>query len=290
MTALRDTSWIERQYKDLRYAPESVAQCLDLYLPNDGAPPYPVIVAIHGGGFVFGDKQEDQLNAPVAAVAEGFAVAAINYRMRDEAVFPAAVRDAKAAVRYLRGHAARFGLDADRFAAWGNSAGGYFAVMLGVTADSSEFDDPDGAELVSARVQAVVDWFGPVDFLAIDAQFTRSGKAPANRSGPDSVESQFLGVALAKADPDLLRRANPLTYLVPGMPPFLIQHGAEDDVVPVEQSLLLAERLRPFLEPRDLRLNILAGVQHGGPAFETPENMARVFKFLKIHLAQEKMR
>jgi len=142
MTAMRDTSWIKRSYPDLAYAPLSSAQVLDLYLPNDTPGPYPCIVAIHGGGFIFGDKREDQVNAPLEAVRRGYAVAAMNYRMADEALFPAAVQDVKAAVRFLRAQAQRFDLDPARFAAWGNSAGGYLAVMAGVTGTVSAFNDP----------------------------------------------------------------------------------------------------------------------------------------------------
>src|SRR5712691_7845656 len=98
---MRDTSWIKHSYPDLAYAPLSSAQVLDLYLPNDTPGPYPCIVAIHGGGFIFGDKREDQVNAPVEAVRRGYAVAAMNYRMADEALFPASVQDVKAAIRFL---------------------------------------------------------------------------------------------------------------------------------------------------------------------------------------------
>src|SRR5258708_39265864 len=103
MTAMRDTSWIKHSYPDLAYAPLSSAQMLDLYLPNDTLGPYPCIVAIHGGGFIFGDKREDQVNAPVEAVRRGYAVAAMNYRMAGEALVPAAGQGVKAAIRVVRG-------------------------------------------------------------------------------------------------------------------------------------------------------------------------------------------
>jgi acetyl esterase/lipase len=280
MTALRNTSWIRRQVRDVAYAALSPAQRLDLYLPNDAAPPHPVIVAIHGGGFVFGDKADDQLNAPVEAVRHGYAVAAVNYRMADEALFPAAIEDVKAAIRFLRANAARFELDPARFAAWGNSAGGYLAVMAGVTGTSSAFDAPGlGNDADSSAVQAVIDWFGPSDFSAIDAQFQASGKG-APHGAAESPESRFLGAPLAKADAALLRRTNPLTYIRPGLPPFLIQHGADDDTVPVEQSILLATALKAVLPADAVHLDIIAGALHGGPAFETDANMARVLGFL----------
>jgi acetyl esterase/lipase len=289
MTALRDTSWIKRSYPDLAYAPLSSAQALDLYLPNDTPGPYPCIVAIHGGGFIFGDKREDQLNAPVEAVRQGYAVAAVNYRMAGEALFPAPIQDVKAAIRYLRAHAAEFDIDPVRFATWGNSAGGYLAVMAGVTDGVAEFDDPAlGNAEQPSHVQAIIDWFGPVDFRSQDAQLRASGKGRPVHDAPDSPESSLLGVPLPEADEALLRRTNPLTYLGPGLPPFLIQHGADDDLVPVEQSLLLAQALRSVLPESNVRLDIIPRSLHGGPNFETPENMARVFAFLAATLAPSK--
>ena len=289
MTALRDTSWIKRSYPDLAYAPLSSAQALDLYLPNDTPGPYPCIVAIHGGGFIFGDKREDQLNAPVEAVRQGYAVAAVNYRMAGEALFPAPIQDVKAAIRYLRAHAAEFDIDPVRLATWGNSAGGYLAVMAGVTDGVAEFDDPAlGNAEQPSHVQAIIDWFGPVDFRSQDAQLRASGKGRPVHDAPDSPESSLLGVPLPEADEALLRRTNPLTYLGPGLPPFLIQHGADDDLVPVEQSLLLAQALRSVLPESSVRLDIIPRSLHGGPNFETPENMARVFAFLAATLAPSK--
>ena len=285
MTALRDTSWVRRCYRDVAYAALSPAQALDLYLPNETPGPYPLIVAIHGGGFIWGDKREDQVNAPVEAVRRGYAVAALNYRLTPPAVFPAPVMDVKAAIRFLRAHAARFELDPARVAAWGNSAGGYLAVMAGVTGDNSEFDAPElGNAAQSSAVQAVIDWFGPVDFRTQDNELRASGKGTPVHDAPGSPESNFLGVTLAEAGSDLLRRTNPLTYLSAGLPPFLIQHGADDDLVPVEQSLLLAGALRKVLAADKVRLDILPGARHGGPDFETPDNMARVFAFLAAAL------
>jgi len=287
MAPLKDPSWIKKQQRDIPYASLSPTQRLDLYFPNDTRPPYPLIVAIHGGGFIFGDKADDQLNAPVETVGQGYAVAAMNYRMADEAPFPAAVQDVKAAIRFLRANACEYDLDPQRIAAWGNSAGAYLAVMAGVTGNTTEFDAPSlGNTEISSNVQAVIDWFGPIDFLSLDDQLRASGKGKPEHGEAWSPESRFVGVPLAEADPDLLRRTNPLNYLAPGLPPFLIQHGDNDDLVPVEQSFLLADRLRAYLPPENIRVDILQGSLHGGPAFDLPENLAKVFSFLAATLAR----
>ncbi len=115
-----------------------------------------------------------------------------------------------------------------------------------------------------------------------DAELRASGMGRPVHDLPDSPESRFLGIRLPDASEDLLRRTNPLTYLGPDLPPFLIQHGSDDDLVPVEQSMLLARALLPETE---VRLDVVPGSLHGGPAFETEENMARVFAFLSAALA-----
>jgi acetyl esterase/lipase len=209
----------------------------------------------------------------------------MNYRMADEATFPAAVQDVKAAIRFLRAHAMEYDLDPQRIAAWGNSAGAYLAVMAGVTGNTTEFDDLTlGNAAFPSKVQAVIDWFGPIDFLSMDDQLRASGKGKPEHGEPSSPESRFVGTRLADADPDILRRTNPLNYLATGLPPFLIQHGDNDDLVPVEQSILLADRLRAQLPPGDVRLDILPGSLHGGPAFDQPENLTKVFSFLAAAL------
>jgi acetyl esterase/lipase len=118
---------------------------------------------------------------------------------------------------------------------------------------------------------------GPVDFRSQDAELRASGKGRPVHDLPDSPESRFLGIRLPDASEDLLRRTNPLTYLGPGLPPFLIQHGCDDDLVPVEPSMLLARALRGVMLETDVRFDVIPGSLHGGPAFETEENMARVF-------------
>ena len=191
MTAMRDTSWIRRWYPDLAYAPLSAAQVLDLYLPNDTPGPYPCIVAIHGGGFIFGDKREDQVDAPMDAVRQGYAVAAMNYRMADEALFPAAVQDVKAAIRFLRAQARSF--DLIRRALLPGAIGGWLSCRHGGRHGRvSAFDDPAlGNATQQSHVQAVIDWFGPVDFRSQDAELRASGKGRPVHDLPDFPSPGF---------------------------------------------------------------------------------------------------
>ncbi len=284
-------SW---ELRDVPYARLSAAQRLDLYRPTApsgsgaGARRLPVVLTIHGGAFALGDKAQD---APVVAalLAAGYAVAAVNYRLSGEARFPAAVQDVKAAVRWLRAHADSYGLDPDRIAASGQSAGGYLAVMLGATAGVAMYDDPRlGSPGVSSAVQAVVDFYAPVNFGSMDEQArsnTRCAAADARHGRPGSPESRFLGRAVATA-PQLVRAASPLHYLghAATLPPFLVEHGDADCVVPHGQSLELAEALRAAGAPV-VELTIIAGAGHGG-LFPAAQRMAAVVEFLDRVLAR----
>jgi acetyl esterase/lipase len=162
---------VEPNYKDLAYASASATQILDLYLPTTGSGPFPVVINIHGGGFKFGDKGMLSEATGTALLDAGYAVASINYRFSGEAVFPAAVQDAKAEVRFLRANAAQYNLNPEKMAVLGQSAGGNLAAMVGVTGNISDFDDASlGNAGVSSAVQAVIDQYGPTDFLQMDAQ------------------------------------------------------------------------------------------------------------------------
>ena len=175
-----DTSHVARKFLDIPYATASDSQRLDIYHPNEGTPPYPLIIAIHGGGFMMGHARSAELAPMFAGLDRGYAVASINYRLSGEAVFPAAVNDARAAVRFLKANADAYDLDANRIAVWGASAGGNLAAMVGTTASVTALDGDDQEHLdVDASVQAVVNWFGPMDFLAMDAQFAALDIEPA---------------------------------------------------------------------------------------------------------------
>lgn len=278
---------VKRKSRDIAYAGISPAQKLDIYLPEGGPRPYPVIVSIHGGAFRFGDKADAQVIPMLEGLKRGYAVVSINYRMSAEAVFPALVQDAKAAVRWVRANAGQWGFDPQRIAAWGGSAGGWLAAMLGVSASVPELEDPGlGNADQSSGVQAVVDWFGPTDFLKMDEQLAAAGFPPAPKdahNGADSPESLILGAKITEI-PERVRAANPETYITPSAPPFLIQHGTHDDVVPHLQSVNFAEKLAGVLGADRVTLDLLEGAKHADPRFSLPENLEKVFAFLERHM------
>lgn len=272
----------------LAYAPLSKAQALDLYLPA-GEGPFPLVINIHGGGFMLGGR--DMLDAAVARafLDAGFAVASVDYRLSGEAKFPAAVQDVKAAVRFLRANAGKFRLDGGRFLAFGQSAGGNLASMLGTSGGEAMFEDAAlGNAGVSSRVQAVIDWFGPTDFAKMDGQAREQGcLESAQRHGEfHSPESRYLGGPLAEV-PELVRQANPASYASKDDPPFLLQKGDRDCMVPVGQSQLLHDALKAAGVAAELE--IIEGAGHGDmgssvPRFLAAGNVARLVAFAKAAL------
>ena len=228
-------------YRDLAYGNDSPAQRLDLYLPLQGEAPYPVVVGIHGGGFLSGDKEDGQITPVLEALKRGYAVAGVNYRLSDEAHFPAAINDVKAAIRWLRAHAGDHQLDPGRVAVWGDSAGGNLAALAGTSGDVVALRGPHPANAgQSDTVQAVVDWFGPISFLRTDRDFRAAGIHGASSNGPDSFLSRYLGAPLTTV-PGKVKAADPITYMTADDPPILIEHGTADGTVPVGQSTRLAK-------------------------------------------------
>jgi len=227
--------------------------------------PLPVILSIHGGGWSSGSKAR---SPAIRFAARGYAVASINYRLSGEAVFPAQIEDCKAAVRWLRANAVKYNLNPDRIAAFGSSAGGHLAALLGTSAGVAELEGVKPQPEESSRVQAVIDFFGPTDLLVMGGMHDR----------PDSPESRLIGGPIQELK-DKAARANPILYLSRDDPPFLIVHGDQDRVVPLRQSQLLHEAL--VAAGVESTFRVVPGAGHG---FSRPEIDELVLAFLERHL------
>lgn len=282
-----NTEHIRRKFIDISYARLSQAQKLDIYLPDQGSGPYPVIMAFHGGAFMGCDKADLQILPMLEGLKRGYAVVGVNYRLSGEAKFPALVQDTKAAVRWVRANADQYRFNPNKIAAWGGSAGGYLAIMLGTSAGVPELEDLTlGNPDQPSHVQAVVSWFGPTNFLTMDEHLAASGLLPPpgfRHSEANSPESLLLGQIINEI-PEKVKAANPETYIRPNAPPFLLQHGTLDPVVPVQHSIELAAKLRQVLGEEHVALDLLEGAEHGDVCFETPENVDRVLDFLDMYL------
>lgn len=190
-----------RELLRVPYAEDSDSQYLDLYLPETEEK-LPLFVLVHGGGFVYGDSQTRQVQWMYRYFRDhGYACATVNYRLAQEAAYPAAVEDVKAAVRFLRANAQTYGYDADRIAIWGESAGGYLAAMAAITPEDA-FDGVrytgQGAVPVSAKVSILVDYYGVMDFGDMSADFAAEGIPPMDESAgklrPDGAGNEGGGL------------------------------------------------------------------------------------------------
>ena len=235
----RDRQWQAQDAKilrDIEYVPDGhERQKLDLYLPEERSEKaLPLLIWIHGGAWRAGSKE----NCPARRFLDkGYAVASINYRLSQHAIFPAQIEDCKAAIRYLRANAGKYSFDPKRFGVWGSSAAGHLVALLGTAGDVKEFDKGRNLD-VSSRVQAVCDYFGPTDFTMMSSFWTRM-----DHDSADSPESKLVGGPVQQ-NKDKCKRANPITYVTKNDPPFLICHGDKDPLVPLNQSQILYEALK----------------------------------------------
>jgi acetyl esterase/lipase len=194
------------------------------------AKPRPAVVFIHGGAW----RSGGHYNGFGAWLAEkGFVVLSVGYRLTGEAVWPAQIEDCKLAVRWLRAHAAAYGVDPDRIGVFGTSAGGHLAACVGVMADSPELEGAGGSTGVSSRVQAAAVFCGPSDF---------TGGWLNGGPFPDWVVALF--GAEREKKPGLWRQASPALAVKPGAPPFFVAHGRDDTHVPFSQGEALARALQ----------------------------------------------
>lgn len=275
---------IEPTYSDLAYASLSDAQKLDIYLPTTGSGPFPLVIMVHGGGFMFGDKSDGGgLTGVDQLLAANYAVASINYRLSGEAQYPAQINDAKAAVRYLRSNATKYNLNPDKFGAWGASAGGNLVSLLGTTCGVAELEGAElGNEDQSSCIQAAVDWFGPIDFLKMQEQFTGTS-CSSNTNDANSPESKLVGAPIQTV-PEKVALTNPMNYITPDDAPFFIENGTDDCNIPPIQNKNFAEALSAIIGTDKVTYVSLEGTGHGGSQFETAENLAMVIAFFDQYL------
>lgn len=267
---------------EVKYADASSTQTIDLYLPSGVDGPTPVVVLIHGGAFQMGDSSMEAGYAQ-ALVDNGFAVAAVNYRLSGEAAYPAGAQDVKAAVRYLRANAAEYNINPDRVAAWGQSAGGYLANLLGATGDQQTiFDDSSlGNADQSSAVQAVVSWFGPSDFATMDEQAAEvaacAGRAQSHGTA-DSPESAWLGEAVATSEKTESTDLSGYVATASTLPAWYLAHGDSDCLVPAGQSAELQAALEDA--GGDSTYVVLEGAGHMDQAFDSTQ-LQPTIDFLK---------
>jgi len=261
--------------RDLEYGSvEGRALTLNLFKPEGKQAG--LLVYIHGGAWRAGAKEDCPI---LDLVQAGYVVASVDYRLTPQAPFPANVHDIKGAIRFLRAEAPRLGIDADRMAIVGSSAGGHLAALVGVSEGVPELEGSVGGHVgVSSRVHAIVSFFGASNLETILGQSTEYGL---------SVREPALRLLLGGSPlekPALARLASPVAHLDPNDPPTLLIHGDADPQMPVQQS----EELERACAARGVQatLHIIPGARHGGAEFYDATRMHLVRAFLEKQLGR----
>ncbi len=253
-------------YPDITYKTEIGYRPLklDLYVPANMTPK-PAVIWVHGGGWFVGDPRMpgvfgDWPKVLADLAARGYVVVGVSYRLSGAAKFPAQIQDVKSAIRWLRINAGSLGIDPTRIAAWGGSAGGQLVSLAGVSCGDRAFDDmTNEAGKVSSCVQAVVDWYGPADFLTMDSQAIPN--SPIKHDSPNSPESRYLGCLLSKCPLEQVHSASPVMHVAANEPPFLIMNGDDDHSVAPGQDSELYDALKA--KGNDAQHIVIPGVDHG---------------------------
>lgn len=255
-------------------------QTLDLYVPEaKSATPHPIVVFIHGGGWEHGRK--DDVGGLFGLLKDSpFAGVSLNYRLTDQATWPAQIHDCKAAIRWLRGHASEHNLDPAKIAVFGISAGGHLASMLGVTGDVRELEGDLGQHTgQSSRVTCVLDFCGPSNFHTFAGEGTI-----IDVNDPKTGLSKLLGGTIRKK-PELAREASPVTHITGDDAPFLIIHGSKDNIVRHAQAV----EFDSALKKAGVSSTLVTG-ENGGHVFFSHPLFRRMRDFLDRHLLGKDVR
>jgi acetyl esterase/lipase len=264
-----------RHLKDLDYAGKNnPRQKLDLLLPKDRTKKPPLVVFIHGGGWVSGRKEDGLAIARDLVTAGGYAAASLNYRLVTEAIWPAQIHDCKAAVRFLRAKAADYGFDGDRIGVMGMSAGGHLVSLLGTVNGEPALEGQLGPfAKTNSRVQCVVNFFGPTDFDGYLAMAPTS-----ERRRGEQLVARLLGRDQAEVRRNLTA-ASPARWVTEDDAPFFTAHGTKDDLVPFAQ----ATTIHTALEKAGVESHLVA-MEGAGHGFASDELNRRILRFLDKHL------
>ena len=273
-----DTTNIRRKFLNCAYG-EEPKQALDIYLPNEGDGPFPAVVFLHGGGWSGGNKKDAQILPFMSGVERGYAVIGLGYRLVPNIRYPENLFDVKASLRWLNENADTYLLDPKRIALAGASAGAHLAMMAAFTMGQAVFE---GAPLgPTCTVRAVVNQYGPTDFLSQDEHYRQSGCARVSLPDPDAMDSIALMLGIQKSRiPNLIRFLNPIDNVSPAIPPVLLQHGRFDPVIPYQQAVTLYQKIIDICGEGHASLDISEIYTHADPGYADHDSVECIFSFL----------
>jgi len=281
-----------RSWIDANYAGDNLtAHQLDIHLPKTGTAPFPIVICVYGSAWFSNNSKGTTFTTGLGQrlLKEGFAVVTINHRSSSDAKFPAQIQDVKAAIRFIRANAAKFSLDNSFIGITGWSSGGHLSSLTGTT-NNIKTEIINGLTVdiegtvgkftsESSKVNAVVDWFGPTDFLIMD-----SCGSSFKHNDAKSPESSLIGGAIQE-NKEKVALANPISYVRKDNPPFLIFHGDKDPLVPHCESVKFYERLKK--EGAKAELIIIPEGGHG-PGVMIEKYYDRMIEFFKVEMKAAK--
>jgi acetyl esterase/lipase len=239
----------------------------------------PIVIAIHGGAWLAGTKKDDfygNVKLFNNLLKKGFAIVSIDYRLSQVAKFPAQIQDCNDAIDFIYKKSKEFNLDKNKISVFGGSAGGHLVALLGTTNNHTIPDFYTNGKKPAFKINAVVDLFGPSDFIAM-----RGNSGAIDHDDSNSAEAQLLGFS-PLVRPDLAKIVSPTTYVDKQTPPFLILHGDKDPIVQFTQSILL----HSYLDLSGIKNKFInvKGAGHGGSEFGSDENVNEIVDFLSLNL------
>ena len=286
-----DTSFVRRKYLDIPYAggdTEDLAawRKLDIYLPNEGEGPFPVIIDLYGGGWYFGEKSTYKMDLSLELLKRGFAVVSPNYSLSRNRAYPVQVYEIKAAVRYVRNHAAEYQLDPERIALKGESAGSHLGAAAALSVGAGVFEDIEIGEPGDASVSCMIALYCPANLGRTIQQFHVLGLEGwvAESGRVDSPEGVLLGGALPDI-PRMVELADPAAFATEKAPAFQFWHGDDDRVVPYIQSMDLAVEICGKAGLDKVEYHLIHGAAHNQEHFMKPEYYDEMERFLRTHMA-----
>ena len=287
-----DTDFIKTKYLDVRYAPDDdivyhskyEPQCqpepkgsrrlMDIYLPNEGEGPFPVIIDVFGGGWCYGHKSSHKLVPALNLLKRGFAVVSINYSLSYQRRYPTQIYEVKAAIRYIRKNAAQYNLDPDRIALLGESAGAHLSSVTACSAAAGELVDAGWPNMdVSDEVQAVIAVYCPAnialikEYFAVQKALTGMDTVIGEYGEADSMECLVFGGTREEC-PEQAYMANPINYLNEKCPPFLFLHGNVDQVIPNSGAIEFATVMRSKIGADNVKFQVVDGARHNIADFQ----------------------
>ncbi len=242
--------------------------------------PTPLIIVVHGGGWISGHKRSKFMAPMIKPIYEGVSVAVISYTLAMKAPHPQAILDIKTSIRYFKTHATKFGIDPNKIFLWGESAGAHLVNMVGCTLDDETLCDRSmGCDEQNHQVAGVISHYGMTDFLSCDQHLVDNGVAVSwAMTDEDSLASWYLGQPILK-DIKKTLTAQPMSYIHERIPPFFLRHGKKDTIVPYQQTQIFAKALTEA--GIDVDVDYYAEAEHTDPMFFTNDEIKKIVQFMK---------